>query len=147
MKLLVIDRDRDNCEQMGEFLTDSGIDATFEPIRSKGVDAFKGGGYDAIFFDPAPQGEARPFVIGIRRSTNSFPPIVFMTHDMTKEQVMAVGGNTMLSKPFDKNAMISVAKNAMRLTETMRMMADDKTDFPSKDGIIAKSAFNQLFIT
>lgn len=147
MKILIIDRDRANCEQMEEFLKDSGIEATFEPIRAKAVEAFKAGGYDVIFIDPAPQGELRPFVIGLRRHTNSFPPIVVMTHDMTLQQVMAVGGNAMLPKPLDKAEFLNKARNAMRVTETSHMMNDDKIDFPSKDGIIAKSAFNQLFIT
>jgi len=147
MKLLVIDRDRANCEQMEEYLKDSGIEASFEPIRAKAVDAFKAGGYDAIFIDPAPQGEVRPFVIGIRRSTASFPPIIVMAHDMTREQVMAVGGNAHLAKPLDKGDFLTKAQNAGRLSDVIRMMADDRADFPSKDGIIAKSAFNQLFIT
>ena len=148
MKLLVIDRDRTNCEQIEAFVKDADITVACEPIRAKAVDAFRAGGFDAILIDPAPQGDLRPFIIGIRRTANSpFPPILVMAHDMTKEQVLAVGGNALLTKPLDKTDFLTKARNALRLVDAARMMSDEKTDFPSKDGIIAKSAFNQLFIT
>jgi len=147
MKVLVIDRDRDNCEQMEAIFNEAGIESTFETIRSKAVDLFKTGTYDMILFDPVPQNDTRPFIIGVRRSTNSFPPIILMGHDLTQQQAAAVGGNALLHKPFEKPELLTKVRNAMRLTEASRMMADETNDFPSKDGIIAKSAFNQLFIT
>lgn len=148
MKVLVIDRDRDNCEQMQSILQNSGATVTCEPIKNTAMEMIKKEPYDVIFLDPTPQNEMRPFIMGVRRSTNSFPPVIIMAHQgLTRQEVMAAGGNDLLTKPFDQAQLVKVASGAQRITDLSRLMADESEDFPSKEGIIAKSAFNQLFIT
>lgn len=152
MKVIVIDRDRENCDQMLEAFAAARIEAVSAPTRNAAVQMYKEGGFDAIFMDPVPQtNEIRPFVIGVRRSTGQFPPIVVVGHPtsigMSVDELQKVGCNDFLAKPFNSEQVLEKARNAQRIVQAARMMADDSDDFPSADGIIAKSAFNQLFIT
>lgn len=147
MKVLIIDRDRDACEQMTGILKGIGAEVTCEPIKNKGMELIHKGGYDAIFLDPTPQNEMRPFIMGVRRPLNAFPPIIIMSHQLTPVQVFSAGGNNLLTKPLKAEDVIRTAHGATRISRISAIMADESEDFPSKAGIIAKSAFNQLFIT
>lgn len=154
MKFIVLDRDRDSCDHIIATLESAGFEAEAAASRSTAVQMFVGGGYDAIFFDPVPQiqlNEIRSFAIGVRRPTSLFPPIIVVSHaamlDLSKEELQSVGVNAFLDKPFSAQNLIEKANDAKRLVETARMMADTEEDFPSQGGIIAKSAFSQLFLT
>lgn len=147
MKILIIDRDRDNCEHMQEMLKDSGAEVILEPIKNKAVELMRQQTYDAVFLDPTPQNELRAFIMGVRRTLGTFPPINIMGHDLDRKAVMAAGANDYLAKPFDKDTLLAQVEGSARIVAVSRQMADESEDFPSKDGIIAKSAFNQLYIT
>jgi len=147
MKILIIDRDRDNCEHMQEMLMDTGAEIIFEPIKNKAVDMMRQQTYDAVFLDPTPQNELRAFIMGVRRTLGTFPPIIITGHDLDRKAVMAAGANDYLAKPFDKETLLKQVEGSARIVATSAQMADESEDFPSKDGIIAKSAFNQLYIT
>lgn len=147
MKVLVIDRNRDACDQIESALKAAQMDVTFEPIKNNAMEMIKSGAYDVVLFDPAPANEVRSFIMGVRRSTNSFPPILVMSHAMSENDVLKAGGNDLIKKPLDKDDLVRKAADATRITAASRLMADESEDFPSKDGLIAKSAFNQLFIT
>lgn len=148
MKVLIIDRDRDNCDQMTAALEKAGAKVVCEPIKNKAAEILRAEKFDAIFLDPTPQAnEMRAFIMNVRRSTNSFPPIIIMGHQLAAQQVMAAGGNDILNKPFSNELLVAKAANAVRISQVTAIMADEREDFPSRDGVIAKSAFNQLFIT
>lgn len=149
MKVLIIDRDREHCDQMRAVLEGAGAEVTCESIKNKAVDLIRQGDFDVTFFDPTPQvNDLRAFIMGVRRSMGTFPPIVVMGHQtLTAQQVFSAGGNDLLPKPHDKSDTLVKALNGARITAVSRLMADESEDFPSKDGLIAKSAFNQLFIT
>lgn len=147
MKVIVIDRDRDACEQLEGILKEMDAEVVFEPTKNTAMESIKKSPYDVILFDPAPQNEIRSFIMGVRRSTNSFPPIVVMTHSLELKDVTAAGANEIIKKPIDKAEVTKKTRNAARISTVSRVMADETEDFPSKEGLIAKSAFNQLFIT
>ncbi len=148
MKVLIIDRDRDNCDQMTTAMEKAGIGVVCEPIKNKAAELVKNQKFDAIFFDPTPQAnEMRAFIMQVRRATGGFLPIMIMGHHLAQQQVMAAGGNDILNKPFGTEELLTKAKSAARISHVSALLADDKEDFPSRSGIIAKSAFNQLFIT
>lgn len=148
MKILIIDRDREACENMEAMFQDSGAELLFEPIKGKAADRLRQGEeFDAVFLDPTPQNELRAFIVGVRRTLGTFPPIIITGHDLDRKTVMAAGANNYLAKPFDKETLLTQAKGSARIAGISRLMADEGEDFPSKEGIIAKSAFNQLYIT
>lgn len=154
MKFIVLDRDRDSCDHIIETLVSAGFEADAAASRATAVQMFKDGGYDAIFIDPVPQiqlSEIRSFAIGMRRSTGKFPPIIVISHasilDISPAELQSVGCNDFLGKPFTPEELIAKANNAKRLVDLSVLMADESQDFPSHGGIIAKSAFSQLFLT
>jgi CheY-like chemotaxis protein len=147
MKILIIDRDRDNCDQMRAILEGAGAEVTVEPIKNKAQQMLRQDSFDVTLLDPTPQNEMRPFIMGVRRSMGTFPPILIMAHNLSEQQVLEAGGNALVRKPVEKDDLLKKAQSAQRIAEISRLMADEKEDFRSKDGIIAKSAFNQLFIT
>lgn len=148
MKILIIDRDREACDNMQAMFQDLGAELVFEPIKGKAVDRLRAGEeFDAVFLDPSPQNELRAFIMGVRRSLGTFPPIIITGHDLDHKTVIAAGANNYLAKPFDKETLLMQARGSARIAAVSRLMGDESEDFPSKEGVIAKSAFNQLYIT
>jgi PleD family two-component response regulator len=128
-------------------LEKAGASVTCETIKNKAFDLLKQEAFDVTFFDPLPQNEIRPFIMGVRRTLGTFPPIIIMGSQITPLQAFSAGGNDLLKKPHEAGDILLKARNAARISAVSRLMADESEDFPSKDGLIAKSAFNQLFIT
>ncbi|MCB1538722.1 MAG: response regulator [Rhodospirillales bacterium] len=148
MNILIIDRDRDSCEHLRGLLEDEGRNrVAVEPIKNSAIELIRKEDFDVIFYDPVPQNEMRSFIVGVRRSTGAFPPFVLITHNLTRAQALAAGGNAILQKPIDDAKALKAARDAASISKISRLMADESEDFPSKNGIIAKSAFNQLWIT
>lgn len=147
MKVLVIDRDHDASESVQAILKDLNAEVTIEPIKNSAMELIKKESFDVIFFDPAPHNEMRSFIMGVRRSTNSFPPILVLSPMLDLKQVLSAGGNNVVPKPLVPEDVLKKTVCAKRITDASRLMADETEDFRSREGIIAKSAFNQLFIT
>jgi DNA-binding response OmpR family regulator len=147
MKILVIDRDRESCDQLQTILSGMGAETVFEATKNTATELMRTQSFDVVLFDPAPQNEYRSFIMGVRRSLNSFPPIIILSQNLNLTDVMPAGANEIIKKPFDGAEVKKKLVDAARITAVASTMADESLDFPSKDGIIAKSAFNQLFIT
>jgi PleD family two-component response regulator len=147
MKILVIDRDRESCDHLQTILSGMGAEIVFEPTKNTAIELMRTQSFDAVLFDPAPQNEYRSFIMGVRRSLNSFPPILILSQTLTLADVLPAGANEIIKKPFDEAEVKKKLVDAARITSVAATMANEAEDFPSKDGIIAKSAFNQLFIT
>ena len=149
MKIMVIDRDRtvvDEIESLCAMMDD--VELVIEPIKNNAIENLKKEQYDAVFFDPAPQNdELRGFMIGVRRGNPYYTPIVVMSHNLSFDDAMSNGANDHISKPFDKNIFIQKLENMRRLTQFNTQLCDETEDFPSREGIISKSAFNQIFIS
>lgn len=145
MKILVIDRDKLSAQMIRSKLEAAGFAVTDEAEKNNALELLKKESFDGIFFDPAPIGQAQPVVHAIRRSTHTYPFIVLLTQTATQEEAFRIGCNDILQKPVTGGDAAEKAHNAHRLSSLVRWMADDREDFPSAGGVIAKSAFNQLF--
>lgn len=147
MKILVIDRDtlstqlvKSKLEAMGHLLVE-------EPVKNNALERLETEEFDTIFFDPAPLNNARPIVLGIRRAVKNYPYIVLMSQDMDQEDAIRSGANEIMVKPLDAGKLDTMIKNAERMTRLITRMGDESEDYPSAGGVIAKSAFNQLFLS
>jgi response regulator RpfG family c-di-GMP phosphodiesterase len=149
MKLMVIDRDRDSVEQIEKICAEiGGIDLTVEPIKNNAVELLRADKFDGVLFDPAPQNnELRAFMIGVRRGNPHYTPLTVMSHLMSHEDVTGMGANDFLAKPLNSDALKVKIENLKRLSDLSSRLSDEQEDFPSRDGIISKSAFNQIFIS
>lgn len=147
MKILVIDRDTLTTQTVRARLEALGHNVVEESVKNNAIERLAREEFDVVFFDPAPLNNARPVVLGIRRSVKNYPYIVLMSQDMEREEALKSGANNILLKPLDPSQLEAAADNAQRLTRLIRRIGDESEDFPSAGGVIAKSAFNQLFLS
>lgn len=147
MKILVVDRDRMNVQLIRQRLEAQGHQVMEESVKNDALERLKKENYDLVFIDPAPLTNPRPVVLGIRRSVTRYPYIVLLSHTATQAEAIAAGTNDILRKPIDGNELERRLVNAERLTNLVTRLGDESEDFPSAGGVIAKSAFNQLFLS
>jgi PleD family two-component response regulator len=147
MKVLVIDRDTLSTQLIRSKLELKGHTVVDETVKNTALERLEKETFDTVFFDPAPLNNARPLVLGIRRSVRNYPYIVLMSLDMKREDAIKSGANDVMAKPLDAGGLETMMANADRLTALMKRLGDETEDFPSAGGVIAKSAFNQLFLS
>src|SRR3982750_2152258 len=147
MKVLVIDRDTLSTQLIRSKLELKGHTVVNEAVKNTALERLEKEAFDTVFFDPAPLNNARPLVLGIRRSVRNYPYVVLMSHDLRREEAIKSGANDVITKPLDAGTLDATMANADRLTALMKRIGDESEDFPSAGGVIAKSAFNQLFLS
>jgi len=147
MKVLVIDRDTLSTQLIRSKLELKGHTVVDEAVKNTALERLEKETFDTVFFDPAPLNNARPLVLGIRRSVRNYPYIVLMSLEMKREDAIKSGANDVMTKPLDASGLDTMMANADRLTALMKRLGDETEDFPSAGGVIAKSAFNQLFLS
>jgi PleD family two-component response regulator len=148
MKIMVIDRDRDAVEEIEEICRDiPSMELVIEPIKNNALDTLRQNKFDVVFLDPAPQNDLRPFVIGARRGIAHYNPIIVSSRQLSKEEARSQGANDVLPKPFDVADFKKRLENMRNLNQLIDRLEDDSIDFPSKEGVISKSAFYQIFIS
>ncbi len=145
MKILIVDKD---------VVTSNLLKARLAPLghiveiteRNENLDKIVQDGWDIIFFDPSPLTTLRPTVLNIRRNNRRNVYMILLSENLTFKDALAAGFNDFMAKPADMNAMLDKIENAGNLMALQRHLANEKEDFPSAGGVIAKSAFNQLFL-
>lgn len=147
MKILVIDRDSVTTQMISAKLQASGHTVVVEAVKNNAIERLALENFDAIFIDPSPLSNPRPVILGIRRSVREYPYIVLMSQEMTREDAIRAGANDILTKPLDASNLEKMVQNGDRVTKLIRRIGDESEDFPSAGGVIAKSAFNQLFLS
>jgi CheY-like chemotaxis protein len=147
MKILVIDRDSLTTQLISSRLQSIGHTVVVEAVKNNAIERMASESFDAVFIDPAPLSNARPVILGIRRSVREYPYVVLMSQTMEREEALKSGANDVMIKPLDGAGLEKMVQNAERLTKLIRRIGDESEDFPSAGGVIAKSAFNQLFLS
>jgi DNA-binding response OmpR family regulator len=147
MKILVIDRDTLSTQLIRARLETMGHTVVEEAVKNNALERLEKEAFDAVLFDPAPLNNARPIILGIRRACRNYPYLVLLSHDMSQPDALKAGANDLLIKPLDVSNLDVMMKNAKRLTSLIAQLGDETEDFPSAGGVIAKSAFNQLFLS
>lgn len=147
MKILVIDREDITAQLMMNRLEPIGHKVTLEPVKNNAIERLSSENYDMIFIDPAPLTSARPLILNIRRAAKNYPYIVQMGAKSQQLEAIQSGANDSIAKPLDPDILDTSVDNAKYLTTLINRIGDDSEDFPSAGGIIAKSAFNQLFLS
>lgn len=147
MKVLVFDKDalstqllRSKLEPLGHEVAEAALNthegerALFDPV-------------DIVCLDPSPLTNLRQAFMQVRRCVPGYPYIFLLSPEAGREDAIKAGMNDVLAKPLDIEATLEKFQNAERLINVMRRIGDDSEDFPSAGGVIAKSAFNQLFLS
>lgn len=147
MKILIVDRDEAAIQIAKSKLEAAGHEVIVEPSKNGAPDRVQAGGFDLVLMDPSPLENARPVISSIRRAVGRYLYIALMSETLSKAQALEAGANGILQKPLDPAALEQTLANARRLLKLVSRIGDDSEDFPSAGGVIAKSAFNQLFIS
>lgn len=147
MKILIVDRDDLATQLAKSRLEPLGHKVTQEPVKNNVVERLTSEQYDIIMLDPAPLNSARPLVLNVRRSVGYYPYIFLLSDTLSREEAIKCGTNDIMSKPLDPQVLDEKIDNSARLLRLVKRIADDSEDFPSAGGVIAKSAFNQLFLS
>lgn len=147
MKILVVDREEITAQLMSSRLETLGHKITEEPVKNNAVERLANEEFDMIFIDPAPLTSARPLILNLRRAAKNYPYIVQMSNNISQVEAIQSGANDAIVKPIDPEKLDVQVNNARYLTAQIKRIGDDSSDFPSAGGIIAKSAFNQLFLS
>ena len=147
MSILIIDRDEYALDQISAMLENHNIPYDKAMTRDQAMEKIRQHPYKAVIIDPAPQNEIRPFVMGARRMAKQYPYILMTSRTIDRQKALSGGCNELLEKPLDMAKVEKKVLSALRLGEMIGRFGDESEDFPSKDGVIAKSAFNQLFLS
>lgn len=146
MKILIIDRDEAHTQQMSKRLESMGYDVLVESKRDVAAQTLARENVGLVFIDPAPLSEPKQAISALRNAAQSNPYIVMMGHE-AKEDWLSTGVNIYIEKPLSGDTVESTALHAANFINLKNKLANIDKDFPSGGGIIAKSAFNELFLS
>ncbi len=148
MQVLIIDRDENAANLIRSRLEPVGH--RVEIHADKGTEQLEVLGkekWDVVFLDPAPLTNPKPLVQTLRRSMARYAYMILLSDTLGMQDALTSAMNDFISKPADPTILDSKLENAARLSALMRHMGDESEDFKSAGGVIAKSAFNQLFLS
>jgi len=147
IRILVVDRDQESVDYIKRMQEDIGlVDVVFEPSKARAVELMQTEKFNAVFFDPAPETEdLRSFVIRARRENKNYVPITVISRHTQAHEALACGANDYLPKPLDIDDFKAKIKNMKNLTELITRLKEDHNDYASRDGVISKTAFYQIF--
>lgn len=147
MKVLAVDRDEMTLQMIKSKLEARGNKVFPETSKNNAIDRLANEQFDMIILDPAPLTSPRPVILNIRRSVGNYPYIFLLSDNATQEEAIKAGANDILNKPLDMDTFDHKIDNARFFSSLVARIGDDSEDFPSAGGVIAKSAFNQLFLS
>jgi CheY-like chemotaxis protein len=148
MQVLVIDRDEMAANLIKSRLEPVGHRVAIQADKSaEALDTVAKENWDVIFIDPSPLTNPKPLVQSLRRSMRRYPYTILLSSTLGLAEALTSAMNDALAKPVDPTLLDTHLANAARLSSIMKHMGDDSEDFKSAGGVIAKSAFNQLFLS
>lgn len=147
MKVLIIERDEVAAQLLKSKLIPMGYEVFVEINKNEGLARLSQERFDILFLDPSPLKSGRSAVFDIRRTAHNYSYIFLTMPEIQQTQALRDGFNDVFPKPFATSELEKKMKDAERMLKLMKQMGDDSTDFPSSGGVIAKSAFNQLFLS
>lgn len=147
MKILIIDNDDVSAQLINARLEPMGHHIMVEKSKEAGVQLALENVYDLILFDPSPMNSAQSHVLNIRRSVRYYPYFLLLKEGANREQAVESSMNDFVDKPVDGVQLDEKIYHAEQLRKVLKQFGDGNEDFKSAGGVIAKSAFNQLFLS
>lgn len=147
MRVLIVDRDELSSKMLATKLAAEGHEAVEQVSKNDALEKITREHFDVLIIDPSPLTSPRPVILNIRRNIKNYPYIFLMSQEASLEEAIKSGSNDILAKPLDLSSIPAKMANAALLSSLVQRIGDDSEDFPSAGGVIAKSAFNQLFLS
>lgn len=148
MQVLIIDRDENAANLIRSRLEPVGHRVEIHADKgSEQLEALSKEKWDVVFMDPSPLTNAKPLVQTLRRHMTTSPYMVMLSESLGLHEALTSAMNDCVPKPVDPTSLDGKLENAQRLNYIRKQLGDESEDFRSAGGIIAKSAFNQLFLS
>lgn len=147
MRVLIVDRDELSSKMLAAKLSAEGHEVVEQVSKNDALDMITRDHFDVLMIDPSPLTSPRPVILNIRRNIKNYPYIFLLSEGINLEEAIRSGTNDLLAKPLDVTALPEKMASAAILTSLVARISDDSEDYPSAGGVIAKSAFNQLFLS
>jgi len=147
MQIMIVDREDAAAQMLAGKLERFGHSVSHEPNKDKAVQRALAERTQVFLFDPSPVNMARNYILGLRRNLPNYPYIFSFSNELSVKEAIQSGANDVFSKPIDLESIEQKFQNADYLIKLVNRIGDDSEDFPSAGGVIAKSAFNQLFLS
>lgn len=147
MKILINDHEAAATELLANRMRQAGHTVVVESSRNEALGLLRGEEYGAVLLDPSPQTQFRQVIMPLRREARGYVYVMLTGNDLAPREALAAGANDVFAKPYNMGEIENRLQNMDRLQRLIRHMGDTREDFPSAGGVIAKSAFNQLFLS
>jgi len=147
MKILVNDQDAAVMQKMRAILEPLGHEVTEVAVRNDALALLEKEVFEVVICNPTPLPHARPVVLSIRRHGRNYPYIILISPDLTPADVIKDGANNVLRPDFSADQLTEIVESGGRLRHLVQRIGDESEDFRSAGGVIAKSAFNQIFLS
>ncbi len=147
MKILILAPESEQSERMKETLTGKQHDVQIVANKDQLVERVSQEAFDVVMIDPAPAPSAVDIVAQAKRRTKKFLYYFLLSANASREDALKDGVNELLSPAgFDQDIDQKLA-DARHFLDLVERIGNESEDFPSAGGVIAKSAFNQLFLS
>jgi len=147
MQIMIIDHEEATAQMLMSKLHSHGHPVSIETNKDNAVQRAIAEKTEMFLVDPSPLSSARQFILNMRRHLPNYPYVFAFSGDISFDDAIKSGANDLFAKPLDLESIPEKLRNAEYLVELVNRIGDDSEDFPSAGGVIAKSAFNQLFLS
>ena len=147
MKIMIIDREEAAAQMAASKLEALYHQVSIEPEKDQAIHRALSEDTEIFLIDPMPINSVRPFILNLRRNVSNYPYIFTFGQDVSLADAIKSGANDVFNKPVDPTSIEQKLINGEALINLVGRIGDDSEDFPSAGGVIAKSAFNQLFLS
>lgn len=147
MNILIVDRDDITAQLIKARLEPLGHTIVHEHVKENAVDLAKSKSFDIVFIDPSPLKSAQNLIIEFRRYGLQYSYIVVLSESISPDEAIKSGSNAFLTKPVANDYLDKTVTDSKYLLSLIERIGDSSEDFPSAGGVIAKSAYNQLFLS
>ena len=145
-KILILDDDTANAESLRDMLQSMGHEALIGATEDA-LPLARKQPFDVLLLGGEAGDELQNLIRKIRGRVDHYIYVLVMSETIVYEQALQAGANNILQKPVNAEALEQSIAVAKLLGDLIKRIGDDREDFPSAGGVIAKSAFNQLFLS
>ncbi len=149
MKILIVSSNAHNTSDIGQMISEKGYGITVCDTPQDAMDRLNQESFDIVFLPiQGDINEKRHTIATIRRASTGYIYINELSKDIAASTEDNAGANNIIdSDNITWDALRDTINNAKRLQELIATIGNNNIDFPSAGGIIARSAFNQLFLS
>lgn len=146
LSVLILDRDPAAGQLLVSTLSalGAGVKTRLTATKAEAMTAIESGRVDVVIVDPSPSTDIHGLVLSLRQKIPTESYIIVLDGEGGTDR-SKTGANDVIPKPIRRDDVAQCLQNARGLLALGRRLNDTSEDFPSKGGVIAKSAFAQLY--